>query len=888
VSPPQTIAHYRMIAKIGEGGMGEVYRALDTKLGREVAIKIIPETFARDADRMMRFAREARVLASLNHPHIAAIYGVEERALVMELVEGPTLAERITQGPIPLEEALPIARQIADALEYAHEKGVVHRDLKPANIKLTADGQTKVLDFGLAKALSNDPVSGDNPADSPTLTMRATQAGIIMGTAAYMSPEQARGAVADRRADIWSFGVLLYEILTGSHMFGGETVSDTLAAVLRADLDWAALPASTPAPVRRLLRRCLERDRKKRLRDIGDAIVEIDEALAGVPEPAAAPPTARGVLRWWTAALALLTLACLAVAVVHFRETSPQPVPMRFQIPALDKTTFGGSGMALSPDGRLMAFIATGSDGRSAVWVRPLDSLAAQALPGTEGAAFSPFWSPDSRSLGFGVQGKLKKIEASGGPPQTLCEIPGDILGGSWSNDGLIIFGSPVGGLFRVPQAGGVATEFTILDATLGEIGHLRPWFLPDGRRFLYITRTAKVQDQAIYLATLDSKERKRLVGARQAAAYAPPAAGSENGHLLFLREGTLMAQRLDAKRFDLAGEPFPVAEQVGSTLALGYFSVSANGVLAYRSGSSGGNSQLMWFDREGKPLGALGKIADYLGGVALAPDGKRVAVDELDQMGKSDIWMLDLARGVHTRFTFDGQSMRGTWSPDGTRLAFASLRNNIYQKDSSGAGNEELLAKSGSPEGWSRDGRYLLYSVFDAKTNSDLWVLGDPSGPPESRKPVPYLQTPFNERQGQFSPDGHWIAYVSDESGLNQYQIYVQSFPAGAGKFQVSTGAGGMQPRWRRDGKEIFYLAADGKLMAVGVQTAPTFEAVAPKALFDPQIARGRAPPWVFFRYDVTADGKRFLVNSVSTAPESSAPAPITVVVNWLAALKR
>ena len=443
MSQPQTIAHYRMIAKIGVGGMGEVYRALDTKLGREVAIKIIPETFARDADRMMRFAREAHVLASLNHPHIAAIYGVEERALVMELVEGPTLAERIAQGPVPLEEALPIAKQIAEALEYAHEKGIVHRDLKPANVKLTADGQAKVLDFGLAKALSNEP-AGDDPADSPTLSMRATQAGVIMGTAAYMSPEQARGKTVDKRADIWAFGVVLYEMLTGRQLFGGETVSDTLAAVLKTEPDWDRAPAKT----RRLLRRCLEKDPKRRLRDIGDAWELLEEGAETQVEGL------RHRVLPWAAAAAVAILAAAGLAVVHFREISPQPVPVRFQISAPEKTDFSGNfGMALSPDGRRLTFIANGPDGRPMLWLRALDSLAAQALPGTE-EAFAPFWSPDSRFIGFNVLGKLKKIEASGGPPQTLCEIPGQIIiGGSWSRDGVIIFGTATSGLFRVPQA---------------------------------------------------------------------------------------------------------------------------------------------------------------------------------------------------------------------------------------------------------------------------------------------------------------------------------------------------------------------------------------------------------------------------------------------------
>jgi Tol biopolymer transport system component/predicted Ser/Thr protein kinase len=873
----ESIAHYRMIAKIGEGGMGEVYRALDTKLGREVAIKIIPETFARDADRMMRFAREARVLASLNHPHIAAIYGVEERALVMELVEGPTLAERIAQGPIPVEEALPIARQIADALEYAHEKGVVHRDLKPANIKLTADGQAKVLDFGLAKALANEPASGDNPADSPTLTMRATQAGIIMGTAAYMSPEQARGKTVDKRADIWAFGVVLYEMLTGAQLFDGETVSDTLAHVLTKEPDWDRAPAKT----RRLLRECLAKDPKKRLRDIGDGWRLLEEPPVESPSHSKLPLAA-------VAAAAMLVAAGLAV--VHFRETPPQPVPIRFQIPAPDKANFGNFGMALSPDGRRLAFIANGADGRSMLWVRALDSLAAQALPGTEGAMFVPFWSPDSRFIGFTVAGKLNKIEASGGPPQALCEEPDLIVGGSWSRDGVIIFATP-SGLFRVPQAGGVATKFKTADASQGESALIRPWFLPDGRHFLYVTTTHKAEDSAIYLATLDGKERKRLVGTRYAGAYASPAADSENGHLLFLRAGTLMAQPLDAKRYELAGEPFPAAEQVGSMLQYGYFAVSANGVLAYRSGASQGLMQLVWFDRAGKSLGTLGPHANYVGSLALSPDGKRVAVDEMDQAAKVDIRVLDVARAVPMKFTFEGQDTGPTWSPDGSRLFFASTRgstSDIYQKDSSGSGNAELLLKSGRPEDWSPDGRYLLYSVYDPKTKGDLWVLPAQAGTPEGSKPRPYLQTPFSEVQGKFSPDGRWIAYVSDESGPAHYQIYVQSFPAGAGKFLVSTGAGGKQPRWRRDGKELFYISADLKLMAVDVKTAPTFEAGTPKALFDPRILGRRNFGFPRYDYDVAADGKRFLVNSVSTTPESSAPEPITVVVNWLAALKR
>ena len=885
-----TIAHYKILSKLGEGGMGVVYRATDTKLNRDVAIKVVPEAFAADKDRMARFAREAQVLASLNHPNIAAIYGVEERALVLELVEGPTLAERIEQGKIPLAEALPICRQIAEALEYAHDKGIIHRDLKPANVKLTNDGNAKVLDFGLAKALSNEPMTGD-PGNSPTLTIGASMAGMIMGTAAYKSPEQARGIEADRRADNWSFGVMFYEMLTGRRMFGGDSISDTLAAVLKTDPDWSALPPDTPPAIRRLLRRCLERDRKQRLSHIGDARLEIDEALAGAPE-AQIPSARRGIPIWVAALLGLTTLACLAGTLVFLRETAQPAVPVRFQIPPPENTSFGGTAMALSPDGRQLAFIASGADRRQSIWVRPLDSVAAHALPGTEGANSLPFWSPDSRTIGFLVQGKLKKIEASGGPPQTLCEVPGILLAGSWSREGTIIFGTPDGGLMRVPQAGGMAVQLTTSDRSKGELGHLRPWFLSDGRHFLYWSRTVQPENAAIYLATLDGKERKRLVSSKQTGAYAPPTAGSVNGHLLFLREGTLMALPLDAKRFEPAGEPFPVAEQVGSRLAMGFFSVSANGLLAYRHGRSG-IGPLAWFDRQGKSLATLGSNASYYSGPTLSPDGKRVAVDQLDSMGNRDVWVLDVVRGVPSRFTFDAlNDVSPVWSSNGTRLAFASDRStqgifDIYMKDSSGSGKEELLLKTGSsmyPNDWSPDGRYLLYNAASEKTGYDLWVLPVQGASPEDRKPVPYLQTPFNERLGQFSPDGRWIAYTSDESG--SLQVYVQSFPAGAGKFQVST-AGGSQPRWRREGKEMFYIGTDGRLMAVDVKTSAKFEAGEPKALFDPQLLV-RDSAEVYVHYDVTADGKRFLVNSLNSAADGPAEAPITVVVNWLAGVKR
>jgi len=896
---PQTIAHYRITAKIGEGGMGEVYRATDTKLGREVAIKVLPEAFAQDADRMARFAREAQVLASLNHPNIAAIYGVEERALVMELVEGPTLS-----GPMAIEEALPIARQIAEALEYAHEKNVVHRDLKPANIKVTPDGRVKVLDFGLAKALSSESVRGD-PASSPTLTMRATVAGVIMGTAAYMSPEQARGAVTDKRADIWAFGVVFYEMLTGRQMFAGDTISDTLAAVLRADFDWAALPPETPPAIRRLLRRCLERDRKRRLCDIGDARLEIEEALAAPESPApspSAPLRASSRVRWWLAGVSLAALAGLAVAVVHFSETAPEAVPVRFQIPLPEKTQLAiGSRLAVSPDGRWLAFNALGADGKFQIWVRSLDSLEARPLAGTEGAA-CVFWSPDSRWIAFGADGKLKKIEAGGGPPQTLCNTPVALTGGAWNRDGDILFSGlgSGGGLLRVSQAGGAVSTVTTLDRSRLESAHGLPQFLPDNRHFLYFALSSVPENYAVCVATLDGKEAKRILSTGAQAVYVPlsakpSSAKNEEGHLLFLREGTLLAQPFDSRSLMLTGDAFPIAEQVWSYRTFGVFSASRNGVLAYRAGTRQAYPQLTWFDREGKPLGDLGPSADYTD-VTLSRDGRLVAVSQSDPQGNRDIWNVNVARGVFTRFTFDpAPETAPVWSPDASRLVFASGRDgpdNLYQKETGGTRNEETLLKSNLPKrplDWSSDGQFLIYGVTDPTTKADLWILpleGD-------RKPRPFLQTPYNEAQAQFSPGPpgapRWVAYTSDESG--RPQIYVQPFGEGAsgagGKFQVSTGAGGVQPRWRADGKELYYIANESmNLMAVEVKTSPGFETGIPRALFTTRIY-GSALGSSAFRYAVAPDGKRFLIDT-ETRGEETFSAPITVVLNWNAGSRK
>ena len=629
MSPGLSLAHYRITAKLGEGGMGEVWRATDTKLGREVAIKILPEALAADPDRMARFEREAKVLASLNHPNIAAIHGVEERALVMELAEGPTLEERIAQGAIPPSEALPIVQQLIDALEYAHEKGVVHRDLKPANIKLTPEGRVKVLDFGLAKALSNEPSRSDL-ATSPTLTMRATIAGVILGTAAYMSPEQARGQRVDKRSDIWSFGVVVHEMLTGRTLFQAPTVSDTLAAVLRADLDWSALPRDLQPNIGAVVRRCLERDPKRRLRDIGDARILLDEreSAASAPSPQAAAAPSSGA-RVWIAAAAISTLALIALAAIHFRETAPPREQIRLAVTLPE----GGSisafpGLAVSPDGRKLVFgVVTG--GRSTLWVRTLDSLEARPLPGTENGNF-PFWSPDGRSLGFTADGKLKKIDWYGGPPQILCPVISSNAPttGAWTPEGVIYFANGGEGIFRVPQAGGEPARVTRIDGSTGELLHAYPYALPDGRHILLLISAGSPEQTGIYRVSLDGKEKKLLARSpRRSFGYAPPLEGQTLGHLLVMRQDTLMALPVNPKTIEPAGDPFPLASRVGNTLSQAFFAVSPSGVLAYRLGG-GRLRRLTWFDRSGNPLSTVGASGDYID-VALSRDGTRAAVSQ-------------------------------------------------------------------------------------------------------------------------------------------------------------------------------------------------------------------------------------------------------------------
>jgi serine/threonine protein kinase/Tol biopolymer transport system component len=881
------LGSYEVRSLLGKGGMGEVYRAHDSKLGRDVAIKVLPDNVASDPDRVARFEREARFLASLNHPRIASLFGMEDatgpraeavRFLVMELVEGETLADRLRHGALPPREALRLACHIAEAVEAAHEKGVIHRDLKPANIKITPDDQIKVLDFGLAKALDAAPAPGD-VTHSPTLSM-GTQAGMILGTAAYMSPEQAKGSAVDHRSDIFSFGTILYEMLTGRAPFKGDTAAEILASVLIRDPDFAALPSTLNPRVVDLLRRCLDKNPKRRWQAAGDLRAEL-ETLAVSAEGAstidAAPRRYKAARRGWLAWAALAAAALVALglaipAVMHLREGPPDVSAIRSTLLAPEGTTLDfiqGAGLpALSPDGRRVVFGARAADGRQPLWVRSLDGLTAQPLAGTEGAAF-PFWSPDSRSVAFFADGKLKKIDTAGGPMLTLTDAPVG-RGGTWNRQGVIVFSpSNALGLHRVSSAGGPSTPLSIQQGSF-------PWFLPDGEHFLYQPPGPEA-GYSFRVGSLNSGE-GAVLGVGSNAMYA-------NGHLLFLRDGTLMAQPFDPDRLATTGDIVPLAEGVQTVLdsgRAGVFSVSDTGLLLYRQGV-GSRRQLVWFDRTGKALGTVGEADSALeGDPALSPDGRRVTVVRTVQRN-ADIWIVDLVRGGTTRFTFDA-AIDGSpiWSKDDTQIAFSSNRTStggtavafdVYSKPSSGAGAERLLLESPGgqfPDDWSADG-VLLYRSLDSNVSSDLWALpmqGD-------RKPVAVATSRFTEANGRFSPDGRWIAYQSTESG--RYEIYVVPFPAGSGKWQISIG-GGIWPQWRRDGKELFYVTLDGHMMAVTIALSEiSLEAAPPVPLFQTATFAGGAavrPP-----YAVSADGQFLFSVSVADAISPS----MTLFQNWM-----
>ena len=877
--------------------MGEVYRATDTKLGREVALKLLPEAFAADPDRLARFEREAKVLASLNHPGIAHLYGFESvvptdpsssapngrHFLVMELVEGEDLAERLKRGPIPVDEAVAIARQVAEALEEAHEKGIVHRDLKPANVQVTPDGKVKVLDFGLARAWAGDGAGAGSSAvlsQSPTLAHTGTAAGVILGTAAYMSPEQSRGKAVDRRTDIWSFGVLLFEMLTGPRLFQGETVTDVLAAVVREPIRWETLPASTPAHVRRLLERCLDRDSRQRLRDVGEARVVLGAGTAA--EPPAPPAPSRSRVSALVVALGLgLLLATAGLLAGRFLRPSAPPVRARLLAMAPPpKSSFGT--FALSPDGRRLAFSAT-TEGRVALWVRDLEAPEPSRLAGTEGAHL-PFWSPDGRAIGFFAGGKLRRVDLPGGVVSTICDT-GVGSGGTWNRDNVIVFSRLGGsGLSRVAASGGEPKVILPVDPQRQETDYANPFFLPDGRHYLYSVFTGRRDQRGVYLGSIDGGLRRKIVDGNTNAIYAPGPRGE--GYILFGRGEALVAQGFDALRAETRGEPVPVAAQVAmgqDVTAMGrrFVSASQDGLLVLDPSLTRQSSRLAWVDRAGRPAGPAIPI-ERPSMLRLSPDGRRFVVSVVDlDSGTGDLWVSDAAGANPARFTFDpANDAMPVWSPDGRRLAWTSNRDgsyDIYAKASSGSGDDVRLLDSDLykfPTDWSRDGRTLLYRQMNERNNLDIWALpivGAAAGPP-----VAFVRTEANETAGTFSPDGARVAYASDESG--RFEVYVRGFPSGEGRRQISAG-GGMSPLWRDDGREIYFQAPDGTLMAAEVQPGPDFDVRPPVPLF---AFRPAAVLTATF-YAPSLDGQRFLVSSVA---DDQSGASLTVILDWTALL--
>jgi len=894
IAPGQTIAHYRLVEKIGEGGMGVVWKAVDTTLDREVAIKVLPDVFSEDVDRLGRFEREAKLLASLNHPNIASVYSVHfeegKRFLAMELVRGEDLSHRLARGPIPVDEALQIGLQIAEALETAHENGVVHRDLKPANILVSEDGSAKVLDFGLAKALSPEaPASGTSPAMSPTLTSAGTVAGMIIGTASYMSPEQAKGKAVDRRADVWAFGVVLAEMLTGRQLFTGETVSETLAAVLLREADLGDLPGDTPPAARGLLERCLAKDPKLRLQDIGEARIALarpDASTLGsiVAAPAVEPvPVWKKLAPWAVAGLLAIVAGISLVSWAPWQAgpEAPRPVQLRVELtPETELFTDYGAATVLTPDGDKLIFVSGGITGRT-VFIRDMERLEPKAVTGSD-EGYHPFVSPDGQWVGFVTREKLKKVSAFGGTPIDLADVSLS-RGGTWGPDDTIIYTpSPNSGLMRISAEGGGPEPLTVLDESKEEVTHRWPQYLPGGKAVLLTVHTsgAGFDDARIEVLDLETKERKILHRGGSYARYVP------TGHLAFVRENTLYVMPFDLDSLEVTGSHVPVLEGITANPAHGsaQYDFSADGTLVYSEGVSAMRvAKIIEHRRDGAASPIVPETGEFFD-PKFSPDGKLLA-HYSGAFDDADIWISDLERGTRTRLTFsDKVDWAPVWSPDGRAITFSSGRDgiaNIYRKPSDGSAEPERLTESPhvqTPHSWSPDGRYLAYSELSSDGGWNILIYDNESG-----ESTPFLTTRFNEIGAVFTVEGRWLAYTSIESG--RYEVYVRPFPGPGGKWQIST-AGGMTPRASRDGSEIFYVSLEGKLMAVPISSeGDRFVAGNPVEVLD---AGGYLGDF-FGAYDVGPDSDRFaFIESGDTDEGAPDRSNVNLIMNWFGEVER
>jgi serine/threonine protein kinase/dipeptidyl aminopeptidase/acylaminoacyl peptidase len=876
---------YEILAQLGAGGMGEVYRAKDTRLGRTVAIKVLPSHLSSSLDLRQRFEREARAVSSLNHPHICTLHDIghqdEIDYLVMEYIEGQTLSSRLQKGPLPTTELFQYAIQIANALDKAHKQGIVHRDLKPGNIMITKSG-IKLLDFGLAKLQKEIP-NVKEVSSFPTEQHELTKEGMILGTVPYMAPEQLEGKDADARTDIFAFGCVLYEMVTGKRAFTGNSQASLITAIMSSEPTPVSQhqPMSPPA-LDRVISTCLAKDPDERWQNAHDLMGELKWISEGGSHATIAKHSKKSrKSREWIA-WALVAMALLLAAVTFLRNQKQPAIfngPVRSSILLNEKSALRAA--VISPDGTRFVFVARDSSGKSSLWIRSLNSFILKPLPNTDNPSF-PFWSPDSRFIGFFADGKLKKIDASGGPPQTLCDAPIG-RGGTWNRNGVILFCPVVDGpLYRVSASGGVPSAVTQFNPQRGETSHRWPYFLPDGKHYLYDVASfgGEKEKTGIYLKSLDSKDEKLLVRADSNVAYAPP------GYILFFRERNLMVQPFDLKSGQTTGDPFLAAEEIEHFPQTYYtlFSVSENGVLLHGPRSTSAVSQLIWFDRAGKQISSLGTPSNQAN-PKISPDGKKVAVDITDpQTGNVDVWIYESSGGFATRFTSHSAiDAIPVWSPDGNRVVFQSLRKghaDLYQKLSSGLGNEELILESPRTKyetDFSPNGEFIMFRALDPKSKMELWLL--PTG--GDRTPSPFIKTSYGVSHGQFSPDGRLVSYASNESG--RWEIYVASFPGPGGNWKISSG-GGFEPRWRRDGKELYYLHPDGKMMAVNIMDNNGFEASPSRTLFQTR-RREQISSTDLFTYDVSNDGQRFLVNTDVGETNSSV---LSLVLNWDAEYKK